>query len=258
MIKQIISILFLGLLSSPIFACTCMSQLLLDNFAHSDFVAKVRVNKVVIDKQNLYTGTLDITVLDLFKGVAEKQLKVEGIETSCNVDVQENTTWLIFASRTKTGELSFGLCSDPVQIDGKSYMQEKYPDTQEKIRKEAEFKMGILAYLRDHKIDVEDTNKSIYTFNSKLRGLRGFELKEKQYALYKIHIDTGRTVTKAYAVKGFQDKILSQGVINLLKGLTMSKIFNRKDPSKEMDLVIAVYAHPAEKEYKSFLSVMNL
>jgi hypothetical protein len=51
MIKQIISILFLVLLPGSLLACDCNSRPLLDYFAESGFVAKIRITKIVPDPQ---------------------------------------------------------------------------------------------------------------------------------------------------------------------------------------------------------------
>ena len=77
---------------------------------------------IKVENENLNTfPTYKITfaVLDSWKGVPGKSVKVSTFVggTACGLDIKKDETWLIFAYRTKEGNLTSSICTTSHRIE---------------------------------------------------------------------------------------------------------------------------------------------
>jgi hypothetical protein len=139
-------------INSSVFACSCFVNVLLDKIQNSEFIAKIKVLKVSEPMSDGQYQNAEIEVLELFKGNNIKSIKIySNLNTSCNLIVSENTTWLVFANNDKSGLMQFGYCSGSIQLDRK-FDLEKYPNVESNWKNSIDRKIALLRYFKSKNI----------------------------------------------------------------------------------------------------------
>ena len=143
--KTIFTIFFL-LLTYQSFACSCVTMGVVERYGRADFVAKAKILDVKPDPKREDFHILKIQIQDLFKGNQVDTLYLNSyLKSSCAFLTPVNTTWLIFANKSDNGELGFGLCSGPQQID-RVFDPSKYPNAEKNYRNSLDLKFEVLEY----------------------------------------------------------------------------------------------------------------
>jgi hypothetical protein len=263
MVKQIISILFLVLLPGSLLACDCNSRPLLDYFAESGFVAKIRITKIVPDPQNEDYYVADITTITLYKGQPQKQIRISGRGSMCNINAKENTDWVVFAIKDKQAQLILNYCSGNIELNRK-YDAARYPGIDQKIAETICLKLTVLDFLAKEKITINKKQNDLTGHYKVLKSIRGFAVKEKQFALYKIRFGKDSLVSQVKAIKEFNStKKISADIVRALQKATLSRGFiqklkQQKNKIEDKELIIGLYAYPPEMGYPSFISINDL
>ncbi|NCI48312.1 hypothetical protein GWC95_00160 [Sediminibacterium roseum] len=250
--KKLITSLAILFLSAKLFACSCAFPTFNDNFARAAFVGLVKVNNVHADPQNSDVDVLDITIVDLFKGKPVKEIRASGKNTSCDIGIQKNTVWLVFATENNKGELVFGYCSAPEQYEGRVYDEARYPGITKKIAEERKFVLKILTGLRDKKITLTNTDAGVFSFYEHLRSIKNVDVKEKQFAVYQLKVNKERVITSVKPLLPFVNAQISAQVLKKLKGAALRKPRNKAFPAEET-MNICLFAFPAEQSYPGFI-----
>lgn len=229
------------------FACSCLPMNINERISTSDFIAKVKIKKIWPDSENKNLSNIEIEILELYKGVSIKRMKIYSAQmTSCSFFTPENTTWLVFASKDKDGILKFGFCSGSQNID------KNFNSSQRKIQ--------LLKYLKSEKINMKSKTDVAYIINSDfLKKFNGVTEPKNNFALYEIAINKDLTIKSVKAIKEFQSQEINNEIVEILK--TKSKVFAKNRESKitqEEKIIIPLFYYPKEKNNKSFISPYHL
>lgn len=220
----------------------------------SSFIAKVHFTKVAKASPDNEYQKAEIEILELYKGEKIKSINIHSyLQLNCAMIVPENSTWLIFASYGKTGELEFGACSGSKQMDEK-INDIKYPGLEEKIKKSLAIKIDVLKFLNKYKID--KTNP----LNANIGGLlnesfKGFDVNGDGFAVYQISIENEKSVIQVKPLKEFSNKELSGKLLEVLSKL---EIKNANKIQLPITSTIVFYYYPEEAGNKSFISLLDL
>ncbi len=240
-------VIFSLFISNLVFACSCIPMNLNERISSSDFIVKAKIKKIWIDNRDKYLHNIEIEILDLYKGVATKKLKIYSAQmTSCSFFTPQNTTWLIFASKDKDGILKFGYCSGSQNI-------EKNPNSIER-------KIKVLKYLKTEKINLNSKNDIAFVINSdSLKKFNGLTESKNNFALYEIVLNKDLSIKSVKPIKEFQTNEINNEILDILK--TKSKVYARNRESaisEEEKIIIPLFYYPKEKNNKSFISPYDL
>ena len=218
-----------------------------ERISTSDFIAKVKIKKIWLDSKNKKFHNIEIEVLDLYKGISTKKMKIYSAQmTSCAFLTPENTTWLVFASKDKDGILSFGFCSGSQNLD--------------KNLSSVQRKMQMLKYLKSQKISMTSKNNVAFVINSdSLKKFNGLTESKNNFALYEIVINKDLSIKSVKPIKEFQTNGINNEILEILK--TKSKVYPRNRESaisEEEKIIIPLFYYPKEKNDKSFISPYDL
>ena len=218
-----------------------------ERISTSDFIAKVKIKKIWLNSKNKKFHNIEIEVLDLYKGISTKKMKIYSAQmTSCAFFTPENTTWLVFASKDKDGILSFGFCSGSQNLD--------------KNLSSVQRKMQMLKYLKSQKISMTSKNNVAFVINSdSLKKFNGLTESKNNFALYEIVINKDLSIKSVKPIKEFQTNGINNEILEILK--TKSKVYARNRESaisEEEKIIIPLFYYPKEKNDKSFISPYDL
>ena len=240
-------VIFSLFISNSVFACSCASMNLNERISSSDFIAKAKIKKIWIDNKDKYLHNIEIEILDLYKGIATRKLKIYSAQmTSCSFFTPQNTTWLIFASKDKDGILKFGYCSGYQNI-------EKNPNSIER-------KIKVLKYLKAEKINLNSKNDIAFVINSEfLKKFNGLTESKNNFALYEIVINKDLTIKSVKPIKEFQSNEMNTEIISILKNQSKVYAKNRESTiSEEQKIIVPLFYYAKEKNDKSFISPYDL
>lgn len=246
------------LISAEAFACICDTHTTLEKYQSVDFIATATVLRVEQDKLNEDYHNLEIRPVNVYKGRPVSHIKVASItSTSCAFLPDENTTWLIFASKDEKSELMIGFCSGSFQID-RQFDLVNFPGVDKKYKRMMDLKLEVLCYLKTNKFS--DVNKFDLRFQSAsdfLNGLKGFE-EIRKFAVYELTVNEDLLIERVKPLREFKNKELSG---KLLKGIRDNLRFDKKRlttiPEKTKVIVIYFY-YPPEDIYPSFISSLDV
>ncbi len=257
--KETLVILFLFSINK-IFACSCAIVPLMDRISMSNFIATAKILKISPDKENSSLHDIEIEIIDLYKGQATSHLKIySALNSSCAFYTPENSEWLIFASKNKNGNLSFGYCSGAKRLDGK-IDSKKYPHAEKNYKKSIELKLQVLEYLKNS--EIQTLNKfGLRTsfFNDCLKSFKGNEVKTDRFALYELTVENDLSISEVKALKEFDNDNLKTDLLNCVRESV--KIYTRKketEISNRTKIIIALYYYASERGNESFIGRFNL
>lgn len=253
-------ILFL-LLSIPAFSCSCSIPNLTEGFQYFDFVAKVQMLKKKSHRSDSAdTYPMTIQVLELFKGNALNEIDIWGnngrkFRTSCDMDVEEGSVWVIFASKNEEGNYFVEQCSgsravEPPQNWGIDRAVMKYR-TSMGLELEVLRKLAKVRIAPHYAASVHETGM-LY---DSLKAFRGLPI-DQDYGLYKLVLDEKQNVEKVEVISGFT-KELDDQLVTLLKTRTSWKVAERygeKWTPQKIEWIIGIYRYKEEEDNPSFLS----
>ena len=247
----------LCLISTASFACSCASATLLEHFQHSDFVAKVKVLKVSEATADGEFQDATIEVLELYKGNKITTIKINArLNTSCNLIVPENSTWLVFANTNQAGFLAFGLCSGSMYLDRKINSID-YPNFETNWINEINQKISVLQFFAAKHIN--QPNEFDLRLNRQLRGLfEGYEGEVRSNTVFQLTVEKNLSISKIKVLKEFDNQQLSKELLKYLKGNIKISSKNNSGINKRTQLIVVYYFYPAENEYRSFISERDL
>ena len=253
-IMRLCLLILISFFTHTLWACSCVTLTLIEKVSFSDFIATAKIIKVLPDKKNLEYHDVEIQIIDIYKGKRISNLKIHSIlNSSCSFYTSENSTWLIFASRDKNGDLVFGDCSGLLQIDFK-YDSVKYKNAQVNYDKSIRKQLQVLDFLKNNQI----TPKNEYFLRSYMSNIcfnnfTGSEVYKEQFAIYEFTINKDLTIKTVKAVKGFENIECESDLLECLKiGV---KVNNNRRPNliSETRIMIALYMYPPKNGYKSFI-----
>jgi hypothetical protein len=240
-------------------ACVCDLDVLKDCI-HADFIAEVKIIKTYPnDKTDYHFYKIDIEPIVIYKGKKHTSLYVYGsngsaMRTSCDLDVPINTTWLVYATKSKNGNYEFGMCTssrelgisryDSIKLDKKGIERNKRRDQRERL---------FLDFFNENQ-NAFDKNKAIsdasiiglYQFLKTYKGVKF----ENDFGSYKIIFNKDYTVKKVVILKKFE-KAFDKKLVETIKKLKFDYLKRSVKNIKEgayIPLVITYY------EEETFLS----
>jgi hypothetical protein len=252
--KYLFSI-FLILIVHQTFACKCSHIQLLENVAQSDFIATAKILSLKPDQTNKDFHIIEIKILELYKGKRIKSLKINSVlNSSCAFLTPKNTTWLIFATKNKNGDLSFGMCSGSRQLDVE-IDSAKYPLAKENYQKSIDLKLNVLSYLRKNSIVAEnDYSLSISFSNDCLKKFNGVKISKDKFALYELTIDKNLKVTKVTPIKEFDNNAIRADLVKCIHENIRFHTYNKTENKKVNKIIICFYYYETERGDPSFIS----
>ena len=240
-------VIFSLFISNLIFACSCSPLNLNERISTSDFIAKAKIKKIWIDNKDKNSHNIEIEILDLYKGISIKKLKIYSSQmTSCSFFTPQNTTWLIFANKDKDGILKFGYCSGSLNI--------------EKNLNSVQRKINVLKYLKAEKINLNSRNDIAFVINSDfLKKFNGLTEPKNNFALYEVHINKDLSIKSVNPIKEFQSSQINSEIIDILKSKSKVYAKNRElTILEEEKIIIPLFYYPKENNEKSFISPYDL
>lgn len=252
--KIFLGILFaIGLL--PVFACDCVIQKLVDAVSYADFIATAKISKVVPDSLDPTYKNVTIEIINLYKGERITTLRVNTEnQTDCEFSIAVNTEWLFFAKKNENGQIGFGACSASVQMD------RKFPDVpraERNFKRSIAFKLEVLGYLRDAKINPVNTYElGVRNRLGISQKFKGANVTRNEFAIYQLKVGTEMDIQNIRVLKELKDQKLSAELYNYLKAnLAIYKKRQKSHESyKTTELIFIIYAYPAEDGDQSFLT----
>lgn len=243
--------------------CTCLGNHLIYDFEKAAFVAKVRVIKVTPDPQNNDNHLLKIEIQELYKGDSTNLLVLHSwSNSSCAMMVNENTEWIIYANRLANGNISFGLCSRHMAISDiySGFILTNKAEFQKKHEQNIQRHIEILQFLKSLKTVPKNDYKLTTYFEPKDSSLKGYDLPEGSFAVYRVQIDTDLTIKKVINIQAFQNKELHKKLGHILKKELKIRTNNRKitQIEKATELLLILYYFPQEGSEKSFVTNWDL
>ncbi|MEL6916605.1 MAG: hypothetical protein AAFO99_02630 [Bacteroidota bacterium] len=254
-------LILLLLLGHQIFACSCFPTSLLDLTAKADFIATATILEINQDLENTDFHTVQIDIIELFKGSETTTIKIRSnSNSSCSFYTPKNTKWLIFATKNKSRELTFGYCSGSKQLDrkfdSKRYTQEELDKASRNHKNSLELKLRFIKYLRDHKIEPSNKfNLKTYFIDDCLKKLRGVVVKGERFALYELTVKTNLAIEKVETLKGFNHPELNLNLVACIKnGAIIHRTQEEKTIPRKTKILLGLYYYPSKREYESFIS----
>jgi len=242
-------------ISSTSFACECIKDILVHNFQKSAFVAKVKILKVSKPTADGEYQDATIEVLELYKGKKITTIKIQSsLNTDCNLIVDENTNWLVFAQINRSGILQFDLCSGSMQLDRKMNSID-YPNAQANYIKEINQKIAVLQFFKTKQIAQPNEYNLYLKYNERLHDVfKGYEDESQKNAVYQLTVEKDLSISKIKALQEFDNQRLSKALLAYLKEKAKVNTHNISAIKKRTQLILVYYFYPAEKEYQSFIS----
>lgn len=251
--KFLFTILFIAF-SSKLLACTCMSQRLLDRYAKSDFVATLSVLSVDSETDDDYL-LLEIEIIELYKGNEINLLKIRKSKGyGCAMYAPENTKWLIFAKNDQNGNMVFGYCSGPKQLD-RTFDKERFPNAELNYSKSLARKLELLETLKAEKIEPINPYDLYTSFKEEsLEKLKGYEIENGNNAFYEITVNEDLSLKNIRILKEFDNEQLSTELIDFInKNIYIGRIGKLKTIPEETRIILGLHYYSANNERKSLI-----
>ncbi|MGB1211182.1 MAG: hypothetical protein ACPG41_07140 [Lacinutrix venerupis] len=227
----------------------------IDKTANADFVANAKILKVTLNENNNRIHNIEIGIIDLYKGSEIKSLEIYSkLGSSCSFFTPENTTWLIFARKGKSGKLGFGLCSGSRQID-REFDLEKDLNSKTNYDKSIELELELLDYLKKIKINpVNEYNLFTGFSNVSIKEFDGIELKNDKFSIHELTVNIDLSIDKIKVLKEFNNPSLQSDLLNCIKeSLKIHKFDKKSELIDKTKLIVVLYYYPEGKTHKSFI-----
>jgi hypothetical protein len=233
-------------------ACVCTSDVL-EDCIKADFIAEVKIIKAYPnDKTDYHFYKIDIEPIVIYKGKKQTSLYVYGSNgsemwTSCDLHVPINTTWLVYATKGKSGNYEFGMCTssrelsisryDSVRLGEKGITKNKRRDKRE--RQFLDFFNENQNAFDKTKAIVDTPIIGLHEFMETYKGVKF----DNNFGTYKIVFNKDYTVKKVVVLKKFE-KAFDKKLIETIKKLNFDYLKRSKKNIKEgayIPLVITYY-----------------
>ncbi len=237
-------------------ACDCLSPKFTEKYMGADFVARVLIRKVYMNKgENMFYKS-DIVIHDLYKGTPIKSIEIEGSSdgrkrSSCDISLPENTELLVYAREITKRKYRFDSCSGYVILNAENSAANQR-------------ELDMLNLLRKRKINY--TNKIWFGkrngFQAELERFKGVQL-NRDFAMYEMTMSKNMTVKKVEQIIGFGNEVDDELRQILEKSAWVSSQFSGEGfatntiPEDSKHLV-CFYFYKAGKGHKSFVSEYDL
>jgi hypothetical protein len=256
-LKKIVFLL-LSVVSVQVFGCHCGIVRLLDYYQGAEFVASAKILAIQPDKQNQDYHDIDIEIIELYKGKSINKLKITSVQnSSCAFYTSPGSTWLIFASKGKDGDLTFGSCSGSLQMDRK-FNDPRYPTADRNYSRSVAMKLEALNHIKAYeKIAVNEFDLMVNGSQGCTQSFKGVNLTSR-VAVYELKVSANLVVEDVKALQPFDDKNLSKELINCLKQSLRVRAREITKLPKGVSLLLIYYYYPEEGENKGFISDWNL
>lgn len=257
LIKKLL-LCFLMLIAKEAFSCSCANPPLIEKYQSSDFVATIKILKVIQDENNKDYHDIEFELINLYKGASINKLKIESVlNSSCSFLPSENTTWLIFASKSHKAFLRSGACSGNEQID-QAFDLVKYPNAAINYKKSIDLKLEVLDFIKANKIEVDNKFKLIPIDKGLcLDGLKGFNEKER-FAVYELTVNPNLSIKKIRILKRFKNKDLSKKLTVCLRDNIKINTRNLDEIPEKAKIIMVYFYYSTDKEYPSFIGKWDL
>jgi len=226
-----------------------------NNFQASEFVAKAKIIKITPDPSNSEYHDAVIEIINLYKGEQLRKIKImSSLNTSCSFLPNENSTWIIFASKWQ-GMLSFGFCSGSIQLD-RTFNSVQYPNAAKNYGNTIRLKEDVLAFLKDQSL-VNPNPDLVHPYNTELETFKGYKNKNK-IAAFQVDLNEDLSISRIKQLKKFQNSHLNTLVFNSMK--TNLKFYGKrgKPLAKPARLTLFCYYYEQNGSEQSFLSFIDL
>lgn len=256
MMKLLFTIL-LSVIALKSYSCRCISRALQDNFNSAEFVAAAKIIEITADTLNSDYHIVEIEMVNLYKGEKLDRLRIHSmLNSSCAFYTEKNSTWLIFAS-TFNGILSFHYCSGSVQLDQK-FDEIEYPGLTAKYKSDVAFKLSVLNWLKENKIDIQNNYQiQVERSTKRISELKGYKGGNRDFAIVEYSLEADFTLKKVKLIKKFKNKRLSRALKNASADGFKAYHKTLKEIPKPTKLYAIYYFYPEERNYKSFLSASD-
>lgn len=237
-------------------ACVCGIESLLERYQRSDFIATAKILKIYPDRLDKDYHIIEIEISNIYKGNPITSLKIRSaFDSSCSFFTPEDSAWLIFASKEKDGELSFGRCSGSIQLDKKFDLKE-YPNAIKDLNRKVEASLSVLQFLKDN--NIKDVNKYNLYVSSKINYMSDFKNFEggsgDGIAIYELDVDKDLRINKIKALKKFDDnnltKIIKKGVKKNLRVVN----YRDKSPAGKSKIICICYTYSSGQNNQKIIS----
>ncbi|OOV29723.1 hypothetical protein BXU11_07585 [Flavobacterium sp. LM5] len=255
--KKTVLIILFYFFSNYAFSCVCGIETLIERFQKSDFVAKVKIVKITTIENDFDYQDAEIEILELYKGETRQTIKIlYAINSSCAFNVQENSTWLVFAD-THDGKLSFGFCSGSKQID-RNFDTNEYPNAQKYQNQSIQRQLSILTILKEIRVTTFNEN-GLWLLRSKKcdSDFKGYEVNDNT-ALYEITISTNLKIKKVKALKEFDNADLSKAILKCLSNNFIIGNEKIKKIPKKTKIYVAYVYYKNDNPNESFMTEIDL
>lgn len=256
--KKIVLLSLFIIASIHVFACSCSPTSLTDNFKSSEFIATAKIINIQPDTTNQDYHNIEIEIIDLYKGIALKKLKIlSTLNSSCSFYTEKNSTWLIFAS-TFNKILSFGFCSGSIQLDRKFDLAE-YPNLDENYKQSNDLKLDVLKWLKQKNISLQNEfgvslTRDINCYDN----LKYYKGKNKDFAVLAFEINEDLTIGSVKLDRKFKNAKLSKEILRCSKGDIKISHKTLKTIPRKTKLYEIYYFYPEEDGNGSFISTYDL
>ncbi|KQR70593.1 hypothetical protein [Pedobacter sp. Leaf176] len=114
--KRFSILLILSIITAKLFACSCVSGTITENFYKANFVAIAEILKTNTNEKGKDFYTVDISVKELYKGISSRSINIGGYNgvqqwSSCDIKLIPGSKWLFFGYKDKKGKFYSGYCS---------------------------------------------------------------------------------------------------------------------------------------------------
>ncbi len=262
--KHILFIFILNIFSLTSYACSCLSPPMIESYQAADFVARIKINKVIPDPTNSENHLLSIEILELFKGDSTNKIILHSwLNSSCAFMVNAQTEWILFAHKNPKNELTFGMCNNYFEIN-------RILSSKDSIENQRLFlnytnslnrKLTMLRLIKSKQINPTNEYRLNFFIPKEFQEqLRGYSLPVASVALYKISVNTDLTIHSVKAIQPFLNKKLKKKMEQLI--VQEIKIKNRNTTLTELpnttELILGFYYYGQEGTNQSFISNFDL
>ncbi|EIJ39740.1 hypothetical protein JoomaDRAFT_2775 [Galbibacter orientalis DSM 19592] len=236
------------LFSIGVFACDCDPPKITEKYTQSDFVANVTIIKIYPNQKNKQSYRVDIKINELYKGDRLKSIYVygrsdNGIGTSCDIYIPENTSLIAYASKNKEEHYGIGMCSGLLYLNKTNQKRQKR-------------ELDILKTFKSKNINFTDkiSYREKAGLHEELEQFIGIDL-ERNYGIYEITFASDLRIKNVIEISGYQNPI-DKKLIEIIKKTEWTSFDNGVEDKvpDNSKLLIGIYFYPKEKENPSFLS----
>lgn len=258
----LILILLLGFSKANACSCARSWQETNHHYIISDFVGKVTITQV-FDSPTKESNTFKIKVdtEKVFKGNEIDTLYVygnrgHGIISSCDVSVDKEEKWIVYATKNNEGKLAFGWCSNSKSIvkpRGDGEIKQNRPQAIDRELKILDFLASKLPnFKRNYSVQPIGTNISDY-----LKQYDGIKFPTNSYYQYMLTFDRDLNVQRVKVLKGIDNKFDAE-FTDFLKSKVEWEIPYADRPKTQFQHVFGIFYYYDQENEARFLSPYEL